>query len=144
SAPPPRDPRATLEPLLDELMRSLRFEQAVVLLYDEDRAALAGAFGVGVPDAIARELVLPPAQPDDPIVGVLRAGIPQRISDATTDDRIFSGVREILGRAKLGPIVAAPLRSTPERAQARRDGTGVAVPGWEARGEWPVVALLSR
>src|SRR5437868_8886551 len=116
SAPPPRDPRESLEPLLDELMRTLGFERAVVLLYDDDRASLAGGFGIGVPDAIARELVLPLANPDDPIVGVLRSGVPERIRDATTDERIFTGVREILARARLGPIVAAPLRSTSDRA----------------------------
>jgi PAS domain S-box-containing protein len=143
SAPPPRDPRETLEPLLDELMRTLGFERAVVLLYDDDRASLAGSFGIGVADAIARELVLPLANPDDPIVGVLRAGAPERIPDATTDERIFSGVREILARARLGPMVAAPLRSTSERALAGKDGAA-ALPGWEHRGQWAGVVLLSR
>src|SRR6266702_395720 len=143
SAPPPRDPRETLEPLLDELMRNLRFERAVVLLYDEDRASLAGRFGMGVPDAIARELVLPLANPDDPIVGVLRAGLPQRIRDATTDERIFSSVREVLGRAKLGPVVAAPLRSTARDSPAVKDGAGT-MAGWEHRGQWAGVVLLSR
>ena len=144
SAPPPRDPRATLEPLLDELMRKLGFERAIVLLFDEDRAALAGSFGIGVPDAIARELVLPLANPDDPIVGVLRLGIPQRIDDARTDERIFSGVREILARARLGPMVVSPLRSTSERALLGSDGAAAATPGWEHRGEWAGVVLLSR
>jgi PAS domain S-box-containing protein len=144
SPPPPRDPRATLEPLLDELMRKLGFERAVVLLYDEDRAALAGSFGIGVPDAIARELVLPLANPDDPIVGVLRLGVPQRIRDATTDERIFSGVREIFARARLGSMVVSPLRSTSERALLGSDGTAAATPGWEHRGEWAGVVLLSR
>jgi PAS domain S-box-containing protein len=144
SAAPPRDPRETLEPLLDELMRTLAFERAVVLLFDEDRAALAGSFGLGVPDSIARELVLPLANPDDPIVGALRLGVPQRIGDARTDERIFSGVREILRRANLGPIVASPLRSTSERALLGKDGTATATPGWEHRGEWAGVVLLSR
>src|SRR5256885_1460792 len=144
SAAPPRDPRETLEPLLDELMRSLAFERAVVLLYDDDRASLAGSFGVGVPDSIARELVLPLANPDDPIVGALRLGVPQRIIDSATDERIFSGVREILKRANLGPIVASPLRSTSERALLGKDGTITATPGWEHRGEWAGVVLLSR
>jgi signal transduction histidine kinase len=144
SAPPPRDPRETLEPLLDELMRKLGFERAVVLLYDEDRAALTGAFGLGVPDAIARDLVLPLANPDDPIVGVLRLGVPQRIDDPTTDERIFSGVREVLGRARLGAIVAAPLRSTSEHALLGQDGAAAATPGWEHRGEWAGVVLLGR
>jgi PAS domain S-box-containing protein len=144
SALPLRHARETLEPLLDELMRTLGFERAVVLLYDEDRAALAGSFGIAVPDGIARELVLPLANPDDPIVGVLRAGLPVRMTDATTDERIFSGVREILARAKLGPIVAAPLRSTSERALLGGDGVAAPTPGWEHRSEWAGVVLLSR
>src|SRR3982074_2362426 len=141
---PPRDPRETLEPLLDELMRSLGFERAVVLLYDAERAALAGSFGIGVSDEIARELVIQLAQPDDPIAVALRGGLPQRISDSTTDARISASVREILARAKLGPIVAAPLRSTAERRPASQDGKGAAAPGGEARGDWTGGVLLSR
>src|SRR6266850_3650653 len=124
SPAPPRDPRETLEPLLDELMRKLGFERAVVLLYDEERAALAGSFGVGVPDTIARDLLIPLANVDDPIVVALRGGLPQRIGDATSDARISAPARETLGRAGLGPIVAAPLGSTAGRGPAGRDGTG--------------------
>ena len=141
---PLRDPRETLEPLLDELMRSLGFERAAVLLYDEDRAALAGSFGIGVPDAIARELVIPLALADDPIVAVLRGGLPARIRDATTDERISPAIRNTLAQARLGPIVAAPLRSTTEGGQVRPDGKGTATAGWEHRGEWAGVVLLSR
>jgi signal transduction histidine kinase len=133
---PRRDPREMLEPLLDDLMRTLGFERAVVLLYDEERAALAGSFGIGVPDAMARELVIPIAESDDPIVTALRGGVPQRIPDATNEVRISAATRQILGRAKLGPIVAAPLRSTSERT--------LATPGWETRGESAGVVLLSR
>src|SRR5438132_1800531 len=136
--------RETLEPLLDELMRSLGFERAAVLLYDEDRAALAGSFGIGVPDAIARELVIPLALSDDPIVAVLRGGLAERIRDATTDERISPAIREILAKAKLGPIVAAPLRSTTERRTIGQDGKRSAAAGWEHRGEWAGVVLLSR
>ncbi|HEY8823370.1 MAG TPA: ATP-binding protein [Candidatus Limnocylindria bacterium] len=142
--PPRRDPREMLEPLLDDLMRTLGFERAAVLLYDEERAALAGSFGIGVPDPIARELVIPLTETDDPIVAALRGGVPQRIPDATSDVRIAAATREILGRAKLGPIVAAPLRSTSQRALVGDDGTGLATPGWEHRGEWAGVVLLSR
>jgi len=142
-AAPPRDPRETLEPLLDELMRTLRFERAVVLLYDDERAALAGSFGTGVSDAIARELLIPLALADDPIVASLRGGVPQLIRDATLDERISAPVRETLSKAKLGPIVAAPLRSTTERP-AGQDGKRGAAPGWEHRGEWAGVVLLSR
>ena len=139
-----RDPREALEPLLDELMRSLGFQRAVVLLYDAERAALAGTFGIGVSDEIARELVIQVAQPEDPIAVALRGGLPQRIPDATTDVRISAPVREILARAKLGALVAAPLRSTAERSSASEHRRGAAAPGWEARGEWTGVVLLSR
>jgi PAS domain S-box-containing protein len=144
SGPPKRDPREMLEPLLDDLMRTLGFDRAVVLLYDEDRAALAGRFGIGVPDPTARELLIPLAQYDDPIVAALRGGVPQRIPDATSDKRILAATRETLARAKLGPIVAAPLRSTSERALAGTDGTALTTPGSEARGELAGVVLLSR
>ena len=141
---PLHDARETLEPLLDELMRSLGFERAAVLLYDDDRAALAGTFGIGVPDAIVRELVIPFALTDDPIVGVLRAGLTERIRDATTDERISPAIRQTLARAKLGPIVAAPLRSTTEGRRAGQDGKTSAAAGWEHRGQWAGVVLLSR
>src|SRR2546427_5808919 len=143
-APPLRDPRETLEPLLDEIMRSLGFERAIVLLSDEARAALAGTFGIGVPDAIARELVIPLASPGDPIVVALRGGLPQRIPDARSDVRITASARETLGRAGLGPIVAAPLRSTAGRGPGGQDGTGAAAPSLEAGGGWAGVVLLSR
>src|SRR5438309_166844 len=139
----PSDPRETLEPLLDELMRSLGFERAVVLLYDEERAALLGSFGIGVPDTIARELLIPLANADDPIVVALRGGLPQRIGDATSDARISAPARETLGRAGLGPIVAAPLGSTAGRGPAGRDGTGTPRT-LEARGGWTGVVLLAR
>jgi PAS domain S-box-containing protein len=142
--PPRRDPREMLEPLLDDLMRTLGFERAVVLLYDEERAALAGSFGIGVPDPVARELVIPLAQSDDPIVVALRGGVPQLIRDATTDERISAAVRATLANAKLGPLVAAPLRSTTERDHGGSTGTRTAAPGWEHRGEWAGVVLLSR
>src|SRR5881396_1495569 len=125
SAPPRRDPRETLEPLLDELMRSLGFERAVVLLYDEESAALAGRFGIGVPDTLARELIIPVTDAEDPIVGALRGGLPQRIRDATTDERIASANREAFAKAKLGALIAAPLRSATQRP-AGQDGKGAA------------------
>jgi PAS domain S-box-containing protein len=144
SEPPRRDSRETLEPLLDDLMRTLGFERAVVLLYDDERAALAGSFGIGVSDAISREVVIPLAQTDDPIVAALRGGVPQRIHDSTTDERISPAVREALSKAKVGPIVAAPLRGTTERGHSGQDGRGTPTAGWEHRGEWAGVVLLSR
>ena len=138
-----RDPRETLEPLLDDLMRVLGFDKAVVLLYDDERASLAGSFGIGVPDGIARELVIPVSQADDPIIAVMRGGAPDRIRDAIADPRIAQPLREALGRAGLRELVAAPLRGTTGRGMASQEG-GAPAPGWEAREEWAGVLLLSR
>jgi PAS domain S-box-containing protein len=133
-----------LEPLLDDLLRGLGFEKALVLLYDEEHAALVGSFGIGLPDALAREVSLPLANPDDPIVAALRGGMPQRIRDASSDERIAAPVREILGRVGMGPVVAAPLRSTTDRMQTGSDGRDIPAAGWELRGEFAGVVLLWR
>jgi PAS domain S-box-containing protein len=138
-----RDPRETLEPLLDDLLRSLAFEKALVLLYDDERSALVGSFGIGVPDAAVRELVLPLAQSDNPIVAVLRGGVPERIRDATRDDRLDQSVRDALASMGIGPLIAAPL-STSERTTGDSDGKGIAALGWDARGQRAGVVLLSR
>jgi PAS domain S-box-containing protein len=139
-----RDPREALEPLLDDLMHSLGFERAVVLLYDEERAALGGSFGIGVADTIVRELSIPLADEQDPIVGVVRGGMPQRIREAAQGERMSPRVRDFLAKANLGPLIAAPLRSTTERKNAGADGKVPLALGWEARGEWAGVVLLSR
>src|SRR5437763_341176 len=82
------------------------------------------------------DLAIPLALVDDPIVAVLRGGLPERIRDATSDERISPEVRNTLAKARLGPIVAAPLRSAAGGGQARHDAKGSATPGWEHRGEW--------
>lgn len=139
-----RDPRETLEPLLDDLLRTLGLEKAVVLLYEPEQAALVGAFGVGVKDSLVRQLSISMASPDDPIVATLRGGMPQRIRDAATDERITAAAREVFAKIGMGPVIAAPLRSAAERNRGGGDGRGVPAPGWEARGEFAGVVLLSR
>jgi PAS domain S-box-containing protein len=136
------DPRETLEPLLDDLLRGLGFEKALVLIFDEAKSALVGSFGIGVPDAAVREVVVPLVNADDPIVAVLRNGFPQRLRDARVDERLDRPVRELFARFGVGPLVVAPLRSTAERSTSG-DGKGPS-PGWEGRGEWAGVVLLSR
>ncbi len=138
-----RDPRETLERLLDDLLRALAFEKALVLLYDDERSSLVGSFGIGVPDAAVRELVLPLAQTDNPIVSVLRGGVPERIGDATRDERLDQSVRDALASMGIGPLIAAPL-STGDRATGDKDGKGLGALGWETRGERAGVVLLSR
>ena len=51
-----RDPRETLEPMLDDLVRGLGYDKAVVLVYDEPSASLRGLFGWNVTDDQARRL----------------------------------------------------------------------------------------
>src|SRR5919198_84007 len=137
-----RDPRETLEPMLDDLMRGLGYDKALLLLYDDERAALVGSFGIGVKDEDARTLALPLGSADDPIVAVLRGGHPQRLRDATTDERLAESTRHVLAKVGMGPLVAAPLRSTNERGFGS-DGKGPA-PVWDTRSEWAGVVLLSR
>ena len=136
------DPRESLEPLLDDLLRALSFERAMVLLYDEARSALTGSFGMGVDDALARGVVIPLTAIDNPVVTALRSGLPQGISDARVDERIAPDVRQAFSRMGVGPCVAAPLRSTTEGQPFGRDGHPL--PGWEARGEWAGVVILAR
>ena len=97
-----RDPRETLEPLLDDLLRGLDFEKAVVLLYDDEQVALRGSFGLGVADAAAQSLVCPLSQADDPIVAALRGGVPTLVAD--------------LAREGISPVVTPPDGSAPARA----------------------------
>ena len=139
-----RDPREALEPLLDDLLRALAFEKAIVLLYDDERSALVGSFGIGVPDAAVRELTLPLAQSDNPIVAVLRGGVPERIRDVSRDERLSQPLRDALASMGIGPLLVTPLRSASERTTTDRDGKGPAALGWDARGEWAGVVLLSR
>ncbi|TMG54020.1 MAG: PAS domain-containing protein [Chloroflexi bacterium] len=137
------DPRETLEPLLDDLLRSLGFEKALVLIFDEARSALVGSFGIGVADAAVREVAVPLTNADDPIVAVLRNGFPQRVPDARVDERLDRSVRDLFATLGLGPFVVAPLRSTAGRPVSG-DGKHAPSPGWETRGEWAGVVLLSR
>ena len=138
-----REAREALEPLLDDLMRALGFDKALVLLYEDARAALVGSFGIGVQDASVHEIVIPVAQGDDPIVGVLRSGHPIRLPDSANDERLLPSVRDWLRALDLGPTIATPLRSTTEQARDRDGKRGLA-PGWETPGEWAGVLLLSR
>src|ERR1700704_1193149 len=98
---PGRDPRETLEPMLDDIVRGLGYDKAVVLVYDESIASLRGLFGWNVTDDQARRLVIGVAGSDDPLVVALRTGAPRR-----------HGHR----RLRRG---ATPLRDGPQRRPAR-------------------------
>src|SRR5439155_1743317 len=92
---------------------------------------------------VEARVVVPRTNADDPIVAVLRNGFPQRVPDARVDERLDRSVRDLFATLGLGPFVVAPLRSTAGRPVSG-DGKHAPSPGWETRGEWAGVVLLSR
>jgi PAS domain S-box-containing protein len=114
-----RDPRETLEPMLDDIVRGLGYDKAVVLVYDEAVASLRGLFGWNVTDDQARQLVIGVAGSEDPLVVALRTGAPQRvdpIDGASPDPKIAAA----LAGMGIGGFVAAPLRSATGRSDGPR------------------------
>jgi PAS domain S-box-containing protein len=138
-----RDPRETLEPLLDDLLRSLDFDKALVLLYDEQRGSLRGSFGLGIKDAAAQTVECSLSEGTDPIVAALRGGVPTLVADVARDQRLSGAARDALVAMAFGPFVAAPLRSA-AASTGSADGQHQPAAGWEVRGEFVGVALLTR
>ncbi len=124
-----RDPRETLEPMLDDLVRGLGYDKAVVLVYDESTASLRGLFGWNVTDDQARRLSVGVAGSDNPLVIALRTGAPQR-ADPGDSAMVDANTGAMLADMGIGGFVAAPLRSTTGRSDgpravvllARKDG----------------------
>jgi PAS domain S-box-containing protein len=124
-----RDPRETLEPMLDDLVRGLGYDKAVVLVYDEASASLRGLFGWNVTDEQSKRLAVGVAGSDNPLVVALRTGAPQRVDldDGATLDLNTGATLADMG---IGSFVAAPLRSATGRSDgpravvllARKDG----------------------
>ena len=112
-----RDPRETLEPMLDDLVRGLGYDKAVVLVYDEPSASLRGLFGWNVTDDQARRLTVGVAGSDNPLVVALRTGAPQRV-DLNDGVKLDENIGAALAEMDIGGFVAAPLRS----AAGGRDG----------------------
>ena len=105
-----RDPRETLEPMLDDLVRGLGYDKAVVLVYDEPSASLRGLFGWNVTDDQARRLTVGVAGSDNPLVVALRTGAPQRV-DLNDGVKLDENIGAALAEMDIGGFVAAPLRS---------------------------------
>ncbi|HEV8229396.1 MAG TPA: ATP-binding protein [Candidatus Limnocylindria bacterium] len=124
-----RDPRETLEPMLDDLVRGLGYDKAVVLVYDEPSASLRGLFGWNVTDDQARRLSVGVAGSDNPLVVAMRTGAPQRV-DPEDGTAVDENTAAALGTMGIGGFVAAPLRSATGRSDgpravvllARKDG----------------------
>jgi PAS domain S-box-containing protein len=114
-----RDPRETLEPMLDDLVRGLGYDKAVVLVYDEPSASLRGLFGWNVTDDQARRLSIGVAGSDNPLVVALRTGAPQRV-DSGDGVKLDENTGASLAEMGIGGFVAAPLRSTTGRSDGPR------------------------
>ena len=114
-----RDPRETLEPMLDDLVRGLGYDKAVVLVYDEPSASLRGLFGWNVTDDHARRLSIGVAGSDNPLVVALRTGAPQRV-DPGDGVKLDENTGATLAEMGIGGFVAAPLRSTTGRSDGPR------------------------
>ena len=114
-----RDPRETLEPMLDDLVRGLGYDKAVVLVYDEPSASLRGLFGWNVTDDQARRLTIGVAGSDNPLVVALRTGAPQRV-DPGDGVKLDENTGATLAEMDIGGFVAAPLRSTTGRSDGPR------------------------
>ena len=114
-----RDPRETLEPMLDDLVRGLGYDKAVVLVYDERSASLRGLFGWNVTDEQARRLAL---GVPDPIIRSsphCATGAPQRVVPGT-GPALDQNTAATLAEMGIAGFVAAPLRSTTGRSDAPR------------------------
>src|SRR5258705_4717669 len=114
-----RAPRETLEPMLDDLVRGLGYDKAVVLVYDEPSASLRGLFGWNVTDDQARRLAIGVAGSDNPLVVALRTGAPQRV-DLGDGVKLDETIGTALAEMGIGGFVAAPLRSATGRSDGPR------------------------
>ncbi len=114
-----RDPRETLEPMLDDLVRGFGFDRALVMVYDESSAMLRGAFGWSVGDESARRVVISVAEASNPIVIALRTGTPQRVNADAVEDMDGGLSTAVSAMGGLG-FIAAPLRTNPGVAEGPR------------------------
>ena len=108
------DPEAALVAVLDGLARAFGYERSLVALSDERANVIRGRFGRGITDQIAEAFSVPLANLQDPMVVALRSGVPQRVDDVASDERITPSSREILTELGFEAFVVAPLRG-PDR-----------------------------
>jgi PAS domain S-box-containing protein len=110
------DPEAALVPVLDGLARAFGYERALVALSDDRAHVLRGRFGRGIADQIAEAFRVPLANLQDPTVVALTTGVPQRVDDVASDERVTPATREVLSELGFESFVVAPLRGSGEPA----------------------------
>ena len=107
---PGTDPEAALLPVLDGLARAFGYERALVALTDDRSHVLRGRFGRGIADQIAEAFQVPATSVLDPSVVAFNTGVPQRVDDVGSDERITMTTRELLSELGFDSFVVAPLR----------------------------------
>src|SRR4030088_2879547 len=106
------DPESALVPVLDGLARAFGYERALVALSDERDRVIRGRFGRGIADQIAEAFSVPLANVLAPRVAAFLSGVPQRVDDVASDERITPTTREILTELGFENFVVAPLRGS--------------------------------
>lgn len=102
------DSAQALAPMVDQLSRSFRCDWGLVLLYDEEKEFLRGAFGVEIPGEMVEGIEVP-LEEGMLLSSVLRSGVPQMVDDIRTVERTHPSVRELFGELGLTRFAAAPL-----------------------------------
>ncbi|HEV2010661.1 MAG TPA: ATP-binding protein [Candidatus Limnocylindria bacterium] len=106
------DPEAALLSVLDGLARAFGYERSLVALSDDRARVIRGRFGRGITDEIAEAFQVPLANLQDPSVVAFHTGVPQRVDDVRSDDRITPSSREILTELGFEAFVVAALRGS--------------------------------
>ncbi len=126
------DLRTALTPMLDGLSRALRYERALVALYDQRRETLRGTVGLNVPEPLAESLEVPLTQARHPLVSALLDGRPRRVDDVLGDPDLPEHDRALLLELGMRAFVVAPLRTgiaglaVPDAGSSRGEGAGSA------------------
>src|SRR5260370_12928827 len=103
------DPEAALVPVLDGLARAFGYDRALVALSDDRARVLRGRFGRGIADEIAEAFRVPLASVNDPSVVALSTGVPQRVDDVASDERVAPATRALLAELGFAAFIVAPL-----------------------------------
>src|SRR5258708_39161841 len=90
------DPEAALVPVLDGLARAFGYARSLVALSDDRAHVLRSRFGRGMADQIAEAFRVPLANVAGPLVGARTTGVPQRVDDVLSDERVTPASRETL------------------------------------------------
>src|ERR1051326_4594934 len=109
------DPRETRVPMLEGLSRALGYRRAVVCLYDPARGALRGTVGLNVPDALVESIEIPLGEAQNPMVIVLREGMPVRVDDTRMQTHLREDALRLFREMEFTSFAVVPLRSNSEQ-----------------------------